>query len=135
MTGSGTLTISTEQQDDEAVITVTDTGIGMAEAVRRRVFEPFFTTKPMQSGRGLGLSVTLGLVESHGGRIRVDSAPGAGTSVEVRLPMRAPPGPSAATTADASRDGAAAGESHVTPRALAPRTNTMSLAPLHVLVP
>jgi signal transduction histidine kinase len=101
MPGSGTLTLKTGRDGDNAVITIADDGDGMSDAVHKRIFEPFFTTKPMQSGRGLGLPVSLGLVESHGGTIRVLSALGQGTTIEVRLPIRAPtPALAPATHAD-----------------------------------
>ena len=65
-------------------LSIRDTGIGMTEAVCRRVFEPFFTTKGGQ-GMGLGLSVAYGIMERHGGRIEVTSAPGQGTTVTLRF--------------------------------------------------
>jgi len=72
-------------------LTVADTGVGMAPAVRERALEPFFTTKGPQ-GTGLGLSVVYGIMERHGGRIDVESAPGCGTAI--RLTFRAaPPAP------------------------------------------
>src|SRR5581483_4478397 len=79
---------------------VTDTGPGIPPEVQPRIFEPFFTTKPPGQGTGLGLSLCLGIVESHGGTMRVESAPGAGARFSVDLPVPtgqlAPAGPAAA---------------------------------------
>jgi two-component system, cell cycle sensor histidine kinase and response regulator CckA len=70
---------------DYVRLEVSDNGIGMAEGVQKRMFDPFFTTKA--KGRGLGLAAVVGIVRSHGGILRVESAPARGTTVVVFLPM------------------------------------------------
>jgi signal transduction histidine kinase len=59
----------------------------MSGEVKEKIFAPFFTTKDVNEGTGLGLAVVHGIVTSHGGVIRVESAPGEGTTMEVRLPV------------------------------------------------
>ena len=87
MPRGGTLRLRTRLADHRhASITVSDTGVGMSEDVRRRVFDPFFTTKG-DEGTGLGLSVSHSIVERHGGDLRVDSRPGEGTTFTITLPI------------------------------------------------
>jgi hypothetical protein len=68
-------------------LTVTDHGCGMTESVRARIFDPFFTTKPIGKGTGLGLPQVLGVAQQLGGGVEVSTAPGAGTTVAVFLPL------------------------------------------------
>ncbi|HZZ68793.1 MAG TPA: ATP-binding protein, partial [Phenylobacterium sp.] len=71
---------------DYVMVAVSDTGVGMTEEIRAKVFEPFFTTKDVGKGSGLGLSQVFGLAKQSGGGVRIDTAPGEGTSVKVYLP-------------------------------------------------
>jgi two-component system cell cycle sensor histidine kinase/response regulator CckA len=80
-----------------AYVEVADAGPGMTAEVLARAFEPFFTTRPR--GRGLGLSVVAGVVKAHGGALRVRTAPGAGTTVRLWLPLAAPEVPAPAPAA------------------------------------
>lgn len=84
---SGTITLSTRHQADEIKISVTDTGKGMPQEVLDRIFLPFFTTKEVGRGTGLGLAISLNIVQSMGGRIDVQSMPGAGSSFIITLPV------------------------------------------------
>jgi signal transduction histidine kinase len=96
--GAGRITITTrfepaagELDSDQVVIAIEDTGCGIPREALARVFDPFFTTKKGGQGTGLGLSVTYGIIRSYGGSIDLDSEPGRGTRVVVRLPLAAAP--------------------------------------------
>ncbi len=99
MPSGGTLRIATARVGDQdvqrfgldarqewIVIRVTDTGVGMTDVIREQIFEPFFTTKERGKGTGLGLPLAYGMIEQSGGEIRVDSAPGHGTTFHLLLP-------------------------------------------------
>ncbi|WP_164020938.1 sensor histidine kinase [Pyxidicoccus trucidator] len=90
MPGGGRIRVSTRMENEEAVLEVHDTGVGMTPEVRAKLFEPFFTTKPTGEGTGMGLAVVHGIVTAHRGRIRVDSAPQQGSTFTIHLP-RIPP--------------------------------------------
>jgi PAS domain S-box-containing protein len=96
MPAGGSLKISTRADGAEWVAAaVTDTGMGIPEAVLRRIFDPFFTTKG-EAGTGLGLSVSYSIVKRHGGELRVESEEGRGSTFTVLLPAGAqvePAGP------------------------------------------
>ena len=81
----GTLGIGLETEDRWLVITISDTGPGIALDAQQRIFEPFFTTKAR--GTGLGLAVARRIIEEHGGMIQVASQPGQGTKFVIRLPL------------------------------------------------
>jgi diguanylate cyclase (GGDEF)-like protein/PAS domain S-box-containing protein len=73
-------------EDDQGIIEVVDSGVGMSTEVQERVFEPFFTTKG-DAGTGLGLAMVFRIVEQHCGHIQLRSAPGLGTTFRIALPL------------------------------------------------
>ena len=70
------------------LVQIADSGAGIAAALVERVFEPFFTTKPEGQGTGLGLAVSYGIVERHGGTIAIDAPAAGGARVTIALPLR-----------------------------------------------
>jgi signal transduction histidine kinase len=95
MRDGGTLTVRTALADSTVSIEFADTGVGIPLDHLDRIFDPFFTTKPAVSGTGLGLSVSLGIVQSHGGTIEVQSQAGGGAIFTIKLPARGEMGPDA----------------------------------------
>ncbi|MCF8034189.1 MAG: PAS domain S-box protein [Desulfarculaceae bacterium] len=89
MDGEGKLEISTAHDEpaQELRVVFKDDGPGMDEEVVRRIFEPFYTTKPRGRGTGLGLAISHGIIQQHGGRVKVDTAPGQGCTFTIILPV------------------------------------------------
>lgn len=87
--GSGTVTVSTEIEDECICVSVVDTGRGIAPDALPHIFEPYFTTKPAGEGTGLGLAIAQDIVAAHGGRIEVDTQVGVGSRFRVFLPLSA----------------------------------------------
>ncbi|NDJ77207.1 MAG: response regulator [Chloroflexi bacterium] len=84
MPDGGSITLELYDHNDGVMLSLTDTGIGMPQGTIDRIFEPFYSTK--DDGTGLGLSVTYGIVQGHGGEIRVSSEVGKGSRFDVWLP-------------------------------------------------
>jgi signal transduction histidine kinase len=94
----GRLTVRTTYAPGSGTVTVVveDTGTGMSEETLARAFDLFFTTKP--EGTGLGMAITRSVIDLHDGTLDIESAPGQGTRVRVRLPVGAPADAEAART-------------------------------------
>ncbi|NBO65010.1 MAG: PAS domain S-box protein, partial [Acidobacteria bacterium] len=87
MPNGGQLEISTSSGEEAILITFRDTGEGIPTEYLSRIYDPFFTTKQIGKGTGLGLAVSYGIVQDHGGRITVESWPGEGTLFRITLPL------------------------------------------------
>lgn len=83
----GEVKISSRVEGELAVIRISDTGCGIQPDQLNKIFDPFFTTKPVGEGTGLGLSISYGIIQKHGGTIRAESAPSAGTRFIVSIPI------------------------------------------------
>lgn len=84
----GVITLRNGLQGESVWLEVSDNGCGMPEDVKKHIFEPFYTTKPVGKGTGLGLSITWEIIQRHHGQIEVNSAPGAGTTFRLTLPIK-----------------------------------------------
>jgi signal transduction histidine kinase/CheY-like chemotaxis protein len=86
MPEGGTLTLATNEDEEQVIISVSDNGCGMSPEVRSRIFDPFFTTKG-KAGNGLGLAVSYGIIHRHEGTIEVISEAGSGSTFNIKLPV------------------------------------------------
>jgi signal transduction histidine kinase len=85
----GNIWVTTRAEEDRVTVTIRDDGAGIAPEMLGRIFDPFFTTKDVGGGTGLGLAISHGVMVAHGGRIEVESQPGAGSTFRVVLPVGA----------------------------------------------
>lgn len=88
ISGTGEVWIRTASQGDKVIIVIKDNGCGIPEANLPKIFDPFFTTKKVGEGMGLGLSISYGIVQKHGGAMRVSSLDRQGTEFTIELPVR-----------------------------------------------
>ncbi|HZR84657.1 MAG TPA: ATP-binding protein [Candidatus Binatia bacterium] len=84
--GAGEIFVDVAERDAAVVVAIRDSGRGIPREQLERIFDPFFTSKDVGEGTGLGLAIVHGIVAAHGGRVEVDSAPGAGSTFRVFLP-------------------------------------------------
>ncbi len=82
----GEIRIRTSHENNWILVSIADTGCGIAAENLTRIFEPFFTTKEVGKGTGLGLSISYDIIKKHGGDIAVASEPGRGTTFTVKIP-------------------------------------------------
>ena len=84
--------MTTERDGDMAVVSISDTGVGIKPEDMEKLFQPFFSTRAAGEGTGLGLALCRRIVLRHGGQIRLTSEYGKGTRCEVRLPLKSSEG-------------------------------------------
>ncbi len=87
VSGTGNIRIVTRRVDGNVHVSIRDSGAGIPADILPRIFEPFFTTKDMGKGTGLGLGISYGIIQKHGGDIKVKSELGKGTEIEVIIPI------------------------------------------------
>jgi two-component system NtrC family sensor kinase len=87
MPSGGKITIKTEEQDCNYVLSISDTGYGISPDIISKIFDPFFTTKEVGKGTGLGLSICYGIVKNLKGDISVESVVGKGTTFYIKFPI------------------------------------------------
>ena len=102
MPAGGWLTFSTRLEADEVVVEVVDTGEGIAPEDIRRIYDPFFSTRKKTGGNGLGLAISYGIVQEHGGEMEVESGLHQGTRFRLSFPAVVDAG--AARTASVSAE-------------------------------
>ncbi|MCF7928662.1 MAG: HAMP domain-containing protein [Spirochaetales bacterium] len=85
---SGTVRVESETDDDVVTVRISDTGSGMPAEIRSKIFDPFFTTKDIGNGTGMGLSISQGIIQRHGGTIEVESIVGEGSTFIVTIPLK-----------------------------------------------
>jgi two-component system NtrC family sensor kinase len=89
ISSEGKVRVATREENDMAIVSIRDTGSGIAPEHLKKIFDPFFTTKRVGEGTGLGLSITYGIIERHGGSIKVESRLGEGTTFTIAIPIDA----------------------------------------------
>ena len=87
MPHGGALEIFIEADERTVVITFRDNGSGISPEHLSKIYDPFFTTKQIGQGTGLGLAVSFGIIQDHGGHIHVESQPGKGTAFHISIPL------------------------------------------------
>ena len=97
--------VATSKGEDAVVLTVSDNGEGIATENLAKIFDPFFTTKAEGKGVGLGLAVSYGIIQAHGGDIEVKSVAGEGSTFTVTLPLEQPPQSGEATLLELAHNG------------------------------
>jgi signal transduction histidine kinase len=83
-----TVTLTTRKEGGQVLITISDNGTGIPDAVKEKIFQPFFTTKPAGEGTGLGLSMSYDIIKAHGGEMIVHSVAGQGSEFIIQIPIK-----------------------------------------------